>query len=211
MLFNDASLCFQQWQSCASCHPGDARIDGLNWDLLNDGIGNPKSTRSMLLAHRTTPVMWRGVRDRAETAVRAGIKHIQFTERPEEDAVAIDWYLKSLKPVPSPYLIKGRFSEAARRGQKLFAQADCARCHPAPLYTDQKAHNLGTGKGPDQGQAMVTPTLVEVWRTAPYLHDGRATTIKEMLTRFNPGDVHGKTSRLSGDQINDLAEFVLTR
>ena len=36
--FNDASLCLQSWQSCASCHP-DARTDALNWDLLNDGIG----------------------------------------------------------------------------------------------------------------------------------------------------------------------------
>jgi len=37
MLFNDATLCVEQWQSCASCHP-DARTDGLNWDLLNDGM-----------------------------------------------------------------------------------------------------------------------------------------------------------------------------
>ena len=42
MLFNDATLCFQRWQSCSSCHP-DARADGLNWDLINDGIGNPKN------------------------------------------------------------------------------------------------------------------------------------------------------------------------
>lgn len=90
----------------------------------------------MLLAHQTPPVMWRGVRDRAETAVRSGIKYIQFAVCPEDDAVAIDQYLKSLQPVPSPYLVKGRPSEAARRGETLFAQADCARCHPAPLYTD---------------------------------------------------------------------------
>ena len=45
MLFNDAQLCFQGWQSCASCHPADARADGLNWDLLNDGIGNPKNVK----------------------------------------------------------------------------------------------------------------------------------------------------------------------
>ena len=55
MLFNDASLCFQHWQSCASCHPGGGRVDALNWDLLNDGIGNPKNTKSMLLAHKTPP------------------------------------------------------------------------------------------------------------------------------------------------------------
>jgi hypothetical protein len=37
--FHDTSICFQGWQSCSSCHPGDARSDGMDWDLLNDGIG----------------------------------------------------------------------------------------------------------------------------------------------------------------------------
>ncbi|HEY5914869.1 MAG TPA: YncE family protein [Verrucomicrobiae bacterium] len=55
--FNDAGICFQGWQSCATCHPGGGRVDGLNWDLLNDGIGNPKNTRSLLLAHKTPPAM----------------------------------------------------------------------------------------------------------------------------------------------------------
>ena len=72
--FHDAGICFQGWQSCASCHPGQARVDGLNWDLLNDGIGNPKNTKSLLLAHKTPPAMSMGVRETAETAVRAGIQ-----------------------------------------------------------------------------------------------------------------------------------------
>ena len=89
MYFHDADFCFQHWQSCSSCHP-DARVDSLNWDLMNDGIGNPKNAKSMLLAHATPPVMALGVRADAETAVRAGIRHIQFAMRPEEDAAAID-------------------------------------------------------------------------------------------------------------------------
>ena len=60
MLYNDGSMCFQQWQSCASCHP-DGRVDGLNWDLLNDGMGNPKQTRSELYNHVTPPTMIRQV------------------------------------------------------------------------------------------------------------------------------------------------------
>ncbi len=56
-----------------------------------------------------------------------------------------------------------------------------------------------------------TPTLVEVWRTAPYLYDGRAVTMKEVLTKHNAGDKHGKTSTLTKEQINDLAEFVLSQ
>jgi hypothetical protein len=67
MYFNDGQFCFQSWQSCASCHP-DGRADGLNWDLLNDGIGNPKNTRNMLLCFQTPPSMSLGIRDSADVA-----------------------------------------------------------------------------------------------------------------------------------------------
>ena len=210
MLFNDASLCFQHWQSCASCHPGGGRVDALNWDLLNDDIGNPKNTKSMLLAHKTPPAMMTGVRPDAESAVRAGIRHIQFAVRPEGDAVAIDEYLKSLEPVQSPFLVKGKLSKAARKGRRVFNKAECASCHTPPLYTDLKKYNIGTGKGLDENQSFDTPTLVEVWRTSPYLYDGRAQTIKEVLTEYNAGDKHGKTSTLTEKEIKSLAEFILS-
>ncbi|MBI3986581.1 MAG: c-type cytochrome [Lentisphaerae bacterium] len=205
MLFNDATTCFQQWQSCESCHP-DARTDGLNWDLLNDGIGNPKNTKNMLLAHATPPAMISGIRSNAETAVRAGMKFIKFSAYTPEDAEAIDAYLKALKPIPSPFLENGRRS--ARRGGKLFAQAGCARCHPPPLFTDRKAHDVGTASGMDAGRPFDTPTLIESWRTAPYLNDGRSATLRDVLTRDNPGDRHGKTSRLSPQELADLIEFI---
>jgi len=211
MLFNNASLCFQKWQSCASCHPGGGRADALNWDLLNDDIGNPKNTRSLLLAHKTPPAMAAGIRPDAETAVRSGIRHIQFAVRPEEDAVAIDEYLKSLKPVPSPYLVNGRLSRAARRGRKIFEKSGCVKCHPSPLYTDLQKYDVGTDRGMDKGVKFDTPTLVEVWRTAPYLYDGRAATMKEVLTKHNSGDKHGVTSSLTENEIGDLAEFVLSQ
>ncbi|UCG48948.1 MAG: beta-propeller fold lactonase family protein, partial [Phycisphaerales bacterium] len=151
MLFHDASLCFQHWQSCASCHPGGARADSLNWDLLNDGIGNPKNTKSLLLAHKTPPAMATAARPTGEAAVRAGIRYIQFAVRPEEDAAAIDEYLKSLKPLPSPRLIEGKLSASALRGQKLFDTAGCGACHAPPLYTDLRQHDLGTARGLDEG------------------------------------------------------------
>ena len=211
MLFHDAEICFQKWQSCASCHPGSGRTDVLNWDLLNDGIGNPKNTRSLLVAHRTPPSMSLGVRDSAEVAVRAGIQYIQFAVRPDSDAVAIDRYLESLKPVPSPYLVDGEPGPAAERGEKVFQDAGCASCHSGPLYTNGRLYDVGTGLDVDSNEAFDTPTLIEVWRTAPYLHDGRAATIRDVLTACNPDDRHGKTSELTEQQIHDLAAFVLTR
>ena len=209
--FHDASICFQGWQSCSSCHPGDARADGLNWDLLNDGIGNPKNTKSLLLAHQTPPAMWLGVRDTAETAVRAGIKHILFTEQPEEVASAIDAYLKSLKPVPSPHLVQGRLSDEAKHGQQIFSRAACIGCHPPPLFTDLHEHDVGTRRGFDRpGDNFHTPTLIELWRTAPYLHDGSAATVRDVLTTRNPHDQHGKTSKLTEQEVSDLCEYLLS-
>ncbi|MBW7864224.1 MAG: c-type cytochrome [Candidatus Hydrogenedentes bacterium] len=207
--FFDAALCFQHWQSCGSCHP-DARVDGLNWDLLNDGIGNPKNTKSMLLSHETPPAMSLGVRDGAEVAVRAGIRHIQFAVRPEEDAVAIDLYLKSLKPVPSPLLEGGKLGAAAERGKALFAGAKCADCHTPPHYTDMKVYELGTARGLDEGKPVDTPALAEVWRTAPYLHDGRSATIMDVLKKDNPDNRHGDTAGLTEQELADLAAYVLS-
>ena len=209
LYFNDARLCFQQWQSCASCHP-DGRMDGLNWDLLNDGKGNPKSAKSMLFAHVTPPAMITGVRAKAEVAVRAGIRFIQFAVRPEEDAVCIDEYLKNLKPVPSPFLVNGQLSPAAERGKKLFVSQGCAKCHSGPYYTDMKKYDVGTGTGREKGLKFDTPGLREVWRTGPWLYDGRAATMEEVLKKFNPEDEHGATSKLNAQQIKDLAEYVLS-
>ena len=213
MWFNDATLCFQQWQSCASCHSYDARVDGLNWDLLNDGIGNPKNAKSMVWSHRTPPAMSLSARESAEAAVRAGIRHILFAVPPAGVAEAIDAYLKSLEPQPSPLLENGRLSRAAQRGKKLFedAKVGCATCHPAPLFTDLKSYDVGTGGRMERpGTRFDTPTLVELWRTAPFLHDGSARTMREVLEGASRRGKHGKTSHLTEPQIDDLAAYVLS-
>jgi YVTN family beta-propeller protein len=212
-LFNDAGICFQGWQSCSSCHSHDARVDGLNWDNLNDGIGNPKNSKSLLNAHRTPPSMWLGVRADASVAVRAGIRNSMFTVQPPEVAAALDEYLKSLQPMPSPRLAQGRLSAAAERGRALFASPvqGCANCHAGPHFTDQRFHNVGTvGKTDQPRDRFDTPSLIEAWRGGPYLHDGRAATVREVVTTFNPADRHGATSHLSAREIDDLVEYVLS-
>ncbi len=213
LAFNDAALCFQGWQSCASCHSSDGRVDGLNWDLLNDGLGNPKNTRSLLLAPEMSPTMALGVRANSQLAVRAGFRSILFTVQPEETAAAVDAYLESLKPIPSPLLENGRLSKAAGRGKKIFMdpKVGCATCHSGDLYTDLKPYDVGTGGKLDKPEdQFYTPTLVEEWRTAPYLHDGSAATMREVLTTANRHDRHGKTAHLTERQIEDLAAFLLS-
>ena len=203
MYFHDASIGFQEWQSCASCHPNDARMDGLNWDLLNDGMGNPKNTKTLVLSHQTPPCMVSGIRKDAETAVISGIKYILFAASTEEIAPAIDVYLRSLSPVPSPYLVNGNLSEAAQRGKEHF-EKNCASCHSGTYYTDMKQYKVNWTNGPDKNVKMDVPALNEVWRTAPYLYDGRSYTMQEMLK------VHGPAETLSDNELGDLAEYVLS-
>lgn len=209
LLFNDARICFQNWQSCASCHP-DGRADGLNWDLLNDGTGNPKQTKSLLFSHKTPPSMITGIRSNAETAVRAGLRHILFSEQPEETAAAMDTYLRSLKPVPSPYLRNGKLSEAAKRGKKTFEKTGCGKCHIPPLYTDMKKYDVGVGTDSETNREFDTPTLIEAWRTSPYLYDGRAELMYEVFMWFNKNDTHGEVSKIDKKYLFDLAEYVLS-
>lgn len=200
--FNDAMHCFQNWQSCNGCHPGDARMDAMNWDLMNDGIGNSKNCKSLLFSHVTPPSMISGIRASAELAVRAGYKLIQFTDLPEEFAECVDEYLMALKPVPSPYLVNGELSEKAKRGRKVFEKFNCDECHSGPYYTDMQMHRIGDDIEFEKG--WDTPTLCEVWRTAPYLFDGRAATMEEVFTVHK----HGIEKKISAKEAEELAEYV---
>ena len=200
--FNDASRCFQNWQSCNGCHPGDARTDGMNWDLMNDGVGNSKNCKSLLFSHVTPPNMISGIREHAERAVRAGYNFIQFFDIAEEEAVCVDEYLKSLQPVPSPLLVNGELSELAKEGRKVFDKLKCGECHSGPYYTDMKYHRIGDDVEFEKG--WDTPTLREVWRTSPYLFDGRAATMEEVFEVHK----HGIDKKVSKKDIEALVEFV---
>jgi len=209
LAFYDASICYQQWQSCASCHP-DGRVDGLNWDQQNDGLGNPKNTKSLLFSHVTPPSMITGIRESAELAVRKGILHTLGTIQPEALACDIDEYLKNLTPVVSPYLSEYKKKDKKERGKKLFDECGCTQCHTGKYSTDQTKYNVGTGTDDDKDTFFDTPTLQEVWRTAPYLYDGKASTIYEVLTGNNPDDKHGTTQKLSKEDLDALVLYIYT-
>jgi len=208
-IFHDATYCFQRWLSCSTCHP-DGRSDALNWDLLNDGIGNSKNTRSLLLADCTPPVMSRGIRANMEAAVAAGFQFTLFQEPKPADRRAVEMYLRAMEPVASPFLVDGRPSEKARAGKLIFESKTtrCAACHPGPLRTDLRMHDVGTRVPMDEAGRFDTPTLVEIWCTGPYLHHGRARTLREVFTRWNRDDKHGKTSHLSSEEMDALVEFL---
>jgi YVTN family beta-propeller protein len=212
MLFHDATIAFQRWHSCASCHPNQGRVDGLRWDFVRDGLGNGKDTISLVYVDRTGPLNRRATRESARDCARSSIEsgHMRVpTERDVDDLYA---YLKSLEPEPSP-LVHGdnTLKKAAERGKLLFdGRADCVRCHPPPYYTDQKTHNVGTLTPNEPDGLYDTPALIEAYRTAPYLHDGRARTLREVLTKHNEHGLHGTTAGLSEQELDDLETYILS-
>jgi len=92
---------------------------------------------------------------------------------------------------------------SARRGLTLFfGKAGCGQCHAGPNLTDEEFHNTGvawrTGVLTDQGRAGVTgapadrgafktPTLREISRTAPYMHDGSLTSLPQVIEYYDAG------------------------
>jgi len=124
------------------------------------------------------------------------------------DRARIEAFFHSLKPVPGPALVDGKLSAAGQRGKEVFDLALCSACHSGPYLTDGKRHMVNTGLRRESGKAWDTPGLREIWRTAPYLHDGRAATLEDVIGSANPGDKHGRTSSLNSQQREDLIEYL---
>jgi hypothetical protein len=207
ILFNSARMTFQGQFSCASCHP-DGGSDGLNWDLTRDGIGNFLNTRSLLGVKDTAPFGWYGtsptLADRAGGTLRTLHRH----EPLKAELADLTAYLQTLKP-PRPLPHRGKDVGAIARGRTLFEEkAACARCHQGRTYQDGLTHDIGTGTAHDPSAGIDTPSLRGVARTAPYLHDGRAATLEEIFTRYNPTRRHGAAHRLSAEELRDLVRFL---
>ena len=213
-----------RWMSCESCH-ADGEQDGRTW-LFPDGPRNTTNLRG--LAH-TQPLHWSADRDEVQDfeftirELQAGTGLIEEGEPHSElgqpnaglsaDLDALAAFVESLQPKPSPFrLADGTLTPAALRGQAVFHRADvgCADCHVPPLFTDLLLHDIGTGTGPGEllGPAFDTPSLRGVWHTAPYLHDGRASTLRDVVVTHNPTDQHGQTAHLSEAEVQDLVAFL---
>jgi MYXO-CTERM domain-containing protein len=138
---------------------------------------------------------------------------------PELDA--IDAYLTSLTEVnPSPYRNQdGTFTDAARAGEAVFQKLECDGCHAGKDTTDSakgELHDVGTlslASGQRLGEPITgldTPTLVGIWETGPYLHDGSAATLEAVLDKaIAAGDKHGAVGTLSPEERSQLVEYML--
>ncbi len=205
--FHDANRCFQHWHSCFSCHLDDGRIDGLTWDFMRDGIGNGKDVISLIGMMDTAPHNRRATRPNPHECMRTGVLGSHFIVPQPGDVDDLVAYAASLRPEKNP--LADRNAEAVARGKQIFdGKAACAVCHDGPWLTDRKQHDVGTRVPQDPDGRYDTPSLVEGYRTAPYLHDGRAATLREVFTKFNPDDRHGRTSQLTPAELDDLIAYL---
>jgi cytochrome c peroxidase len=136
------------------------------------------------------------------------------------DLDALAAYVESLQVKNSPFRnADGSLSVAAVAGTLIFERSDtgCSDCHGAPLFTDSSltaapfiVHDVGTGGGPDEnmGPEFDTPSLRGIRDTAPYLHDGSANTLRDLLVARNPNDQHGQTSQLSSGELDALVAYL---
>ncbi len=199
--------------SCNTCHSEGGREDGHVWGFP-DG---QRQTPALVGRHlsETAPFHWTGEFDTMKdfmdhTAVlRMGGRGIGPLELTKLEA-----YMNHAPPPENPHALS-QPSEAQIRGAQVFQQAGCSECHLGQARTDNKNHDVGTLREedvhPELGKLteLNTPSLLGVSRTAPYLHDGSAQTLRDRIVN-NPDDRHGKTSQLSEQQVDDLVEYLRT-
>jgi YVTN family beta-propeller protein len=207
VLFNAGRLTFQGQFSCASCHPGGA-ADGLNWDLTRDGVGNFMNTRSLLGVRETAPYGWHGSSPTLADRATGTLRHLHRHEPQGSEVADLAAYLRTLKP-PRPLPQKEADRPAAARGRALFeGKGGCVRCHAGATLQDGRVHDVGTRSPQDFQDRFDTPSLRGVSRTAPYLHDGRAATLEEIFTRYNPRHRHGAAHRLTAAELRDVIAYL---
>jgi cytochrome c peroxidase len=118
----------------------------------------------------------------------------------------------------------------AKRGFALFrGKARCAECHSGFAFTDGSFHDIGSATGEDIGRgrlfptsiklryAFKTPTLRDVARRAPYMHDGALATLEDVIALYDRGGI-ARESRseliaplgLSATEKSDLIAFLQT-
>jgi YVTN family beta-propeller protein len=232
LFFSSATLelARARWISCNNCHV-EGEHDGRTWLLQYLGEVPPgedsmirRNTTSLLGMIETYPLRWSAEWNESadsEFSIRfeqygsgliEGEMHPTLGDPNQGRSYSLDClalYIDSLSVPPRSHT----FTAAELRGKAIFEspQTQCVTCHPAPLYTDLQVHDVGTADGSGEwfGPIIDTPTLRFLYDSPPYLHDGSAADLYEVLVTKNPGDEHGVTSDLGAQEIEDLIAFLL--
>ena len=224
--FYSSKFSFQGQIGCANCHI-DSTFDGLQWDLEPDGFGRDiVDNRPIEALKGTEPYKWNG--GNPDLPTECGPRTEKYFWRSEnyDDLTLTDLvtYIRSLPARPNRWRPhNGELTAAEEHGKEIFERSvdkfgkpiaetnRCAYCHSGPNGTDQKQFDVGTKKPTDDSGLLDTPQLTNIALSAPYLHDGSATTLEEIWTIYNPHDQHGRTNDLTKDELNDLIEYLRTR
>ncbi len=86
-------------------------------------------------------------------------------------------------------------SREAQRGLHVFQEAGCIRCHGGPMFSDFKLHFIGVADtSPPEGEQVRTPSLRNLERTAPYMHNGSLRTLESVFRFYEQlGDAVSET------------------
>ena len=182
-------------------------------DTRNDGrFGNFKTVLSLRNVTHTGPWTWHGWQKDLNNAMHRSITETMLGKAPSKDEIkAMIAFMKTLTVPPNPNRNPdGSMSDAARRGQEVFAspKAGCARCHSGPYFTDGRIHDVGTGERGDVYKGYNPPSLLGIYDRASYLHDGRAATLEEALRGPHRPDRVTKRGSLSEKEMNDLLAYL---
>lgn len=135
------------------------------------------------------------------------------------DLDALAAYVRSLtKSGVSPHRNPdGSLTANATFGRQIFQAENCASCHGGKAFTDSSSlsrHNVGTltvSSGSRLGgtlDGLDTPTLRGLWNSEPYLHDGSAATLKDVLTGRDLSGRHGGLFHRSSVEIDQLVDYL---
>lgn len=217
-LFHDASRSLNNWYSCNTCH-SDGHTNGLDFDTLNDGwqdnsnthLRSRKKVPTLRRVAQTGPWTWHGWQDDIDDAmIESFTKSMQGKRPSREDVAALVAYLATLEFPKNPHREPdGGLTPSARRGEAVFRsrKANCASCHSGQEFTDGKRHDLGLNERGDVYKGHNPPSLRGVHDKDPYLHDGRARTLREALTGDHAPETVGGAP-ISESELDDLIAYL---
>lgn len=217
-LFHDATRSSNQWYSCNTCH-SDGHTNGLDFDTLNDGwqdlssnhLRSRKKVPTLRRASKTGPWTWHGWQKSLDDAMLESFTKSMQGKRPSADDVrAITAFIATLDYPRNPNRDHdGGLTPAARRGEKVYRspRAACATCHGGGEWTDGKVHVVGLEGPGDVYKGYNPPSLRGTYDKDPYLHDGRARSLRDALTGpHNPEDLGGEA--LGASELDDLIAYL---
>lgn len=213
-IFFDAGRSLDQWYSCHTCH-FEGGGNTVTMDTLNDGsTGSYKTVLPLWRLAETGPWTWHGWQEDLRASLHKSlVETMRGPEPSAADVVALEAYLARLEPPPSPFREPdGGLSPAAERGRALFAssRANCLACHTGDRFTSPEVFDVGLIRPADRYPGFSPPTLQAAFRKTLFLHNGRARSLRDVLTGLHAPDKVSGTPPLSDAEIDDLVAYLMS-